>query len=66
MKKNSIILYIVGILLIFESAFLLLPLAVSLIYADGNWMWYLLTIFICLILGFPLTKIKRGKHLSLQ
>ena len=66
MKKNSIILYIVGILLIFESAFLLLPLFVSLIYSDGNWMWYLLTIFICIILGFPLTRVKRGKHLSLQ
>ncbi len=66
MKKNSIVLYIVGILLIFESAFLLLPMLVSFIYSDGNWMWYLLTIFICLVLGFPLTRIKRGKNLSLK
>ena len=57
MKKNSIILYIVGILLIFESAFLLLPMIVSFIYEDGNWMWYLATAGICLIMGFPLTRI---------
>ena len=66
MKKNSIILYIVGILLIFESAFLLLPMLVSFIYADGNWMWYLATAGICLIMGFPLTRIKPGRNLSLK
>ncbi|MBP8968766.1 MAG: TrkH family potassium uptake protein [Lachnospiraceae bacterium] len=66
MKKNSIILYIVGILLIFESAFLLLPMMISIIYKDGNWMWYLLTVFICLILGIPLARIKPGKNLSLK
>ncbi len=66
LKKNSIILYIVGILLVFESFFLLLPLLVSFIYADGNWMWYLLTVFICFALGFPLTRIKPGKNLSLK
>ena len=66
MKKNSIVLYIVGILLIFEGAFLLLPMFVSLIYRDGNWMWYLLTIGICLILGIPLARIKPGKNLSLK
>ena len=66
MKKNSIILYITGILLIFESVFLLLPMIVSLIYSDGNWKWFLLTTGICLALGIPLTRIKPGKHLSLQ
>ena len=66
MKKHSIILYIVGILLIFESAFLILPLIVSLIYRDGNWMWYLITMGICVVLGFPLTRIKPGKNLSLK
>lgn len=66
MKKNSIVLYIVGILLIFEGAFLLLPMFVSLIYRDGNWMWYLLTIGICLIPGIPLARIKPGKNLSLK
>ena len=66
MKKHSIILYIVGILLIFESAFLVLPLLVSLIYSDGNWLWYLITMCICIALGFPLTRIKPGKNLSLK
>ncbi|MBP5555839.1 MAG: TrkH family potassium uptake protein [Lachnospiraceae bacterium] len=66
MKKNSIILYIVGILLLFESAFLLLPMIISLIYRDGNWMWYLLTVLICLVLGIPLARIKPGKNLSLK
>ncbi len=66
MKKNSIILYIVGILLLFESAFLLLPMLVSFIYSDGNWMWYLITAVICVVLGFPLTRISPGKNLSLK
>ncbi|MCR4793334.1 MAG: TrkH family potassium uptake protein [Lachnospiraceae bacterium] len=66
MKKNSIILYIVGVLLLFESAFLLLPMLVSFIYSDGNWMWYLITTGICLALGIPLTRVKPGKNLSLK
>lgn len=66
MKKNSIILYIVGVLLVFESAFLLLPMIVSIIYSDANWMWYLATACICLVLGVPLTRVKPGRNLSLK
>ena len=50
----SIISYIIGCVLKFEGAFLLLPTIVSLIYNEHLFQYYLITAIACLILGFIL------------
>ena len=48
-----------GQILLLESLMLLLPLAVSLIYGDGCWLWFVLTAAIALGLGLLLTLLFR-------
>lgn len=49
------ILYILGCVLKFEGAFLLLPVIVDLIYKEGSALSYLLIGILCIVLGFSLT-----------
>lgn len=58
-----IIANVVGYVLIAEAALLLLPVIVELIYQDGVLAEFCLTIFICLLVGIPLSKLK-AKHSS--
>ena len=51
----SIVLYILGCVLKFESAFLVLPALVGLIYREHASVSYLAVAVLCLILGFLLT-----------
>lgn len=52
--NKSIILHIVGWILFFEAAFMLLPAIVALIYGEKSGIAFLITIVICLVLGMPL------------
>ncbi len=54
----SIIRYILGWLLKFESAFLMLPVLVSLIYHEKAGFSYLITAILCLITGLLLSRKK--------
>lgn len=47
--------YIIGWLLIFEAAFMLLPCGVALIYREMDGWVFVLTIFLCLLIGWLLT-----------
>ena len=51
----SIVLYILGCVLKFESAFLVLPALVGLIYREHASVSYLAVAVLCLILGVLLT-----------
>lgn len=60
----SIIRYITGWVLKFEAAFLCLPAVVGILYRETDWISYLITAFLCLILGIALT-IKKPQSRSL-
>ena len=51
----SMVLYILGYILKFESAFLMLPALVSLIYQERAGIPFVITAAICLILGIVFT-----------
>ena len=54
----SMVFYILGHILKFESAFLMLPVLVGLIYAENDVIPYLLTAALCLLLGIVFTRRK--------
>ena len=56
----AIILYILGCVLKFESAFLLLPMLVGILYHETAAISYFAIAVICFILGFLLTRKKPG------
>lgn len=56
----SMVLYILGYMLKFESAFLLLPMFVGLIYGEKEGFAYLLVSVLCLFTGFVLSRKKPG------
>lgn len=58
----SMILYILGCVLKFESAFLLLPFAVGLIYKEETALPYLIVAAACLAIGLLFTHKKPGSH----
>ena len=58
--NKSIVLYILGWVLVFQAAFMVLPVIVALIYAEKSGLSFLLTIAICLMIGIPLI-IKKPK-----
>lgn len=63
----SIILYILGCVLKFESAFLLLPALVGLIYWETEAFSYLFTSALCFIIGFFLSRKKpKSKNLFIK
>lgn len=52
----SMVLYILGYMLKFESAFLMLPVLVGIIYKEDASLSYLVVAAVCLILGLLLTR----------
>ena len=54
----SIIIYIIGMILKIEAAFMLLPAVTALIYQETSGVAFLITIVLCLAIGFPLTRKK--------
>ncbi len=62
--NTSIIRYIGGWVLKFEAAFLCLPTLVAIIYREKDWISYLITAALCLILGTLLT-LKKPTNRSL-
>ncbi len=62
--NTSIIRYIAGWVLKFEAAFLCLPTLVAIIYREKDWISYLITAVLCLILGTLLT-LKKPTNRSL-
>lgn len=58
-----VIFNIIGHVLMIEGCLLLFPLIVDLIYSQHVWDAYLKTIVICLVIGFPLSRMKE-KHKS--
>ncbi len=53
--NNSVIRYILGYILRIEAVLLLFPFLVSIIYRERAGIYYLLTAFVCMALGFLLT-----------
>lgn len=61
--NKSIILHIIGWILNFEAAFMVLPLIVSLIYKEKSGFAFLITIVLCLLIGIPLiTRKPKSSH----
>lgn len=56
--NKSIISHIIGWVLNFEAAFMLLPLVVAIIYKEQSGFAFLITIGLCLLFGIPLSLIK--------
>ena len=54
----GIVIYILGWLLEFEGAFLMLPCLVGVIYGENDAFFYALTSLICLVLGFLITRFR--------
>lgn len=53
--NKSIILHILGWILNFEAAFMVLPVIVALIYGERSGLVFLIAIGICLLFGIPLS-----------
>ncbi|TAH74815.1 MAG: TrkH family potassium uptake protein [Anaerolineaceae bacterium] len=56
--NKSIILHVLGWILNFEAAFMVLPIIVALIYGEKSGYAFLITIGICLLIGLPLALFK--------
>lgn len=56
--NRRFILHILGWILNFEAAFMILPLIVAIIYGEKSGYAFLITIGICLLIGIPLAVIK--------
>ena len=52
------IVYYLGILLLFESVMLLLPAMTDMIYGEGVFKYYIITALLSAIVGFSITRIK--------
>ncbi len=59
--NHSIIRYIIGMVLLFESAFMMLPCIVAVIYQEKSGFAFLFVTIICLLLGFVLAR-RRPKN----
>lgn len=49
--NKQMIRYVLGMVLLIEGCLMLLPLAVSLIYGESTWLYFLMTIGMCGVLG---------------
>lgn len=54
----KLILKILGFIMLVTAAFMLLPLCVDFLYGEGDWVYFLITIFGLSLIGGPLTLIK--------
>ena len=61
--NHAVIRRILGLILLFESAFLLLPCMVAVIYREKQGLSYLAVAFICLVIGFLLTRRKNENQM---
>ena len=52
------IAYLLGVIILIEAAFLLLPLLVALIYGEASGIWFLAAVAFSAALGFALTRLK--------
>lgn len=52
--NRSIILHILGWIMSFEAAFMVLPIIVAMVYGEKSGYAFLITIGICLLIGLPL------------
>ena len=52
------IAYLLGVIILIEAAFMLLPLAVALIYGEASGIWFAATIAAAAVAGFLLTRLK--------
>lgn len=58
----SIVFYIIGWILNMEAAFMLLPGMTALVYQEKSGFAFVITIFLCLCIGIPLTVKKPGNR----
>lgn len=56
--NRRMIVYYLGILLLFESVMLLLPAMTDVIYGEGVFKYYIITALLSAIVGFSITRIK--------
>lgn len=56
--NGKLIVKIMGLILVIEAAFMVLPLIVSICYKDGDWKYFLLTLLGCLVIGIPILLLK--------
>lgn len=61
--NKSIVLKIIGWILCFEAAFMLLPCIVALIYKESSGYAFLITISVCFLIGIPLSRIKPKRNI---
>ena len=59
--NRKLVFKIIGIILVIEAAFLLLPFAVSLMHRGVDRTAFALTIALCAVLGIPLSRLHTGK-----
>ena len=64
--NHAVIRRILGLILLFESAFLLLPCMVAVIYREKQGLSYLAVACICLVIGFLLTRRKTENQMFLR
>ena len=50
-----VLLRIIGLLLMIEAAFLLIPMATSIIYGERDWLCFMVTIIVTLVAGAIMT-----------
>ena len=60
----SIIIYIIGMILEIEAAFMVLPVVTALIYQEISGVAFLITIVLCLAIGIPLPGRNQHERLS--
>lgn len=58
----SMIRYVLGLVMMFEGAFLSLPCVVALIYNEGKGVSFFIMMIVCLLLGFLLRWKKPKNH----
>ena len=56
------IAYLLGVLILIEAGFMLLPLLVAVIYGEASGIWFLATILSAIVVGFLLTRLKPVKR----
>ena len=60
--NRKMVYFLIGRILLLEGGLLVLPLAVSLYYSDGGQIPFLITIALCLVLGFLLSRLFRTEN----
>ncbi len=52
--NNKLIFKIIGLIMLIEAALMILPLIIDFLYADGDWIWFLITILGSALIGAAL------------